>query len=327
MKLATLRTSAIDGELIVAARDLASQVSARDIAPTLQAALDDWAAMRPRLEERFARLEDGSAPGIQPFDAGAVHAPLPRAYQWCDGSVFIDHARRMGEWINKPVDPLFTEEPWMYQGASDGFLAPTDPIPAVSEDWGIDYEAEMAIITDRVPYGTPTDQGGEHIALVMICNDVSLRNLIPPELTKGFGFVQSKPASAFSPVCVTPDELGDAWRDWRVHLRLSSYVNGTLYGDPEAGVMLHGFDRLVSYAAKTRALGAGTIIGSGTVSNADPARGASCLVERRVMEAMEHGQPVTPFLAFGDEVLIEMLDADGHSIFGAIDQQVTKAGD
>ncbi len=326
VKLATLRTSAIDGELIVVSRDLASRVLATDIALTLQVALDDWASMRPRLEERFERLQDGSAPGIEPFAAQAVHAPLPRAYQWCDGSVYIEHSRRMGEWIGKTVDPRFTEEPWMYQGASDGFLAPTDPIPAASEDWGIDYEAELAIITNAVPYGTTTEGSGAHIALLMICNDVSLRNLIPAELSKGFGFVQSKPASAFSPVAVTPDELGDAWRDWRVHLRLRSYVNGILYGDPEAGAMVHGFDRLVAHAAKTRRLSAGTIIGGGTDSNAEPARGASCLVERRVMEAVEHGEPVTPFLAFGDTVLIEMLDAEGGSIFGAIEQRVEKAG-
>ncbi|MGE5147064.1 MAG: fumarylacetoacetate hydrolase family protein [Candidatus Eiseniibacteriota bacterium] len=326
MKLATLRSTKPDGELVVVSRDLTKMVRVADMAPTLQAALDDWARLRPRLEERYRRLVAGDEPRAEPFDPRRAHSPLPRAYQWCDGSVFAAHMERMAEWIQKPVDPRFYDEPFMYQGASDAFLAPTEDIPAVTEDWGVDYESEVAIITDAVPYGVPAEQAGAHIALVMICNDVSLRNLIPPELSKGFGFIQSKPASAFSPVAVTPDELGAAWRDFRVHLPLRSHVNGALFGDPDAGQMIFGFDRLVAHAAKTRPLSAGTIVGSGTVANVDVARGTSCITERRVIETLEHGSPRTPFLHFGDRVRIEMLDAGGRSIFGAIEQTVARAG-
>jgi len=214
----------------------------------------------------------------------------------------------------------------MYQGASDGFLAPQDDIPAASEDWGVDYEAEVAIITDFVPYGATAEEASKHIALVMLCNDVSLRNLIPHELSKGFGFVQSKPASAFSPVAVTPDELGLAWRDCRLHLPLRSWVNGECFGEPNAGEMVHGFDRLIAHAALTRSLGAGSIVGGGTVANHDPSRGTSCIIERRVLEQMNSGQPRTPFLRLGDRVQIEMLDAEGHTIFGRIDQKVFTRG-
>jgi fumarylacetoacetate (FAA) hydrolase len=230
----------------------------------------------------------------------------------------------MAKWINKPIDPRYYEEPAMYQGASDAFLAPTEDIPALSEDWGIDYEAEIAVITDRVPYAVKPEAAGAHIVLLMLCNDVSLRNLIPPELSRGFGFVQSKPASAFAPVAVTPDELGDAWHDWRLHGPVQSHVNGVLFGDPDAGPMVHGFDRLIAHAAKTRALGAGTIVGGGTVANDDPARGTSCITERRMLETFQHGEPRTPFLRFGDRVRIEMLGPDGTSIFGAIDQKVAR---
>ena len=324
MKLATLRTNKPDGELVVVSRDLTRMRRARDIAPTLQAALDEWARVKPLLETRYQALVQGQDPAAEPFDPARAHSPLPRAYQWCDGSVFSAHMERMAKWINKPADPRFYQEPWMYQGASDAFLAPTDPIPAVSEEWGIDYEAEVAVITEAVPYGVKEQAAGAHIALVMLANDVSLRNLIPPELSKGFGFVQSKPASAFSPVAVTPDELGSAWRDWRLHLRLRSFVNGTMFGDPDAGEMLHGFDKLISYAAKTRALAPGSIIGSGTVANSDPARGTSCITERRVVETLAHGKPTTPFLRFGDRIKLEMLDQDGHSIFGAIEQEVAR---
>jgi fumarylacetoacetate (FAA) hydrolase len=322
MKLGTLRTAKPDGALVVVSRDLKRMARVPDIAPTLQAALDDWAAARPRLEARARSLPAGS----EPFDPARCHSPLPRAYQWCDGSVYIAHTERMGRWMKRPVDPRYTEEPWMYQGASDAFLAPTEDIPAASEDWGIDYEGEIAVITDAVPYGTRPERAGAHIALVMLANDVSLRNLIPPELSKGFGFVQSKPASAFSPVAATPDELGADWRDCRLHRPLLSFINGKRYGDPDAGAMVHGFDRLIAHAAKTRALAAGSIIGSGTVASRDPARGVSCLAEQRVIEALEHGEAKTPFLKFGDKVRIEMLDADGASIFGAIEQTVARAG-
>jgi fumarylacetoacetate (FAA) hydrolase len=324
MKLATLRSGAIDGELVVVSSDLAQMVRARDIAPTLQAALDDWGYIHPLLEERYKSLVAGRVPKAEPFDPTQAHSPLPRAYQWCDGSTYAAHTERMSRWRNMEPSELYALEPFMYQGASDGFLAPTDDIPAASEEWGIDYEAEVAIITDSVPYGTSVEEAGRHIALVMLCNDVSLRNLIPHELSKGFGFVQSKPASAFSPVAVTPDELGDAWRDWRVHLPLRSWVNGTLFGEPDAGEMLHGFDRLIGHMARTRSLTAGTIVGGGTVANRDSSRGTSCIIERRVLEQLTHGQPQTQLLHYGDRVRIEMFDAAGKSIFGAIDQKVAQ---
>ncbi len=325
MKLATLRTARPDGEVVVVSRDLARMTRCTDIAPTLQAALDDWAAIRPRLAERAAALAAGKA-ASEPFDPAMCHSPLPRAYQWCDGSVYIAHTERMSRWIKKEVDPRYTSEPWMYQGASDGFLAPTEDIPAVSEEWGIDYEGEIAVITDAVPYGVAADDAGNHVALVLLANDVSLRNLMPAELSKGFGFVQTKPASAFSPVCATPDELGAAWHDSRLHLPLKSWLNGHQMGDPDAGEMVHGFDRLIAHTAKTRALSAGSIVGSGTVASRDPARGVSCLQEQRVKEALEFGEAKTPFLHFGDRVRIEMFDADGRSVFGAIDQKVVKVG-
>jgi fumarylacetoacetate (FAA) hydrolase len=325
VKLATLRSSKPDGELVLVSRDLTRMTRVRDIAPTLQAALDEWSRVRPLLETRYRNLVAGTDVAPEPFDPTAALSPLPRAFQWCDGSVYEAHMQRMAKWIGKPVEPHFHQEPWMYQGASDGFLAPTEDIPAASEDWGIDYESEIAVVTTRVPYGATPAQAGASIALVMICNDVSLRNLIPAELAKGFGFVQSKPASAFSPVAVTPDELGGAWRDFRLYGRLRSYVNGTLFGDPDPGAMVHGFDRIVAHAAKTRALSAGSIIGGGTVANDDPARGTSCITERRVLETFSGGKPITPFLRFGDRVRIEMFGEDGLSLFGAIDQKVAPA--
>jgi fumarylacetoacetate (FAA) hydrolase len=324
MKLATLKNGKPDGELVVVSRDLAKMARAADIAPTLQTALDDWAGIRPRLDERYKTLNSGGA--SEPFDPRRALSPLPRAYQWCDGSVYEAHMQRMAKWIGKPVDPRFFEEPWMYQGASDGFLAPTEDIPAATEDWGVDYEGEIAVVTTAVPYGASLAQAGASVALVMLCNDVSLRNLIPPELSKGFGFVQSKPASAFSPIAVTPDELGGSWRDCKLHGALRSFVNGVKFGDPDAGAMVHGFDRLIAHAARTRALSPGTIIGSGTVASNDPARGASCLAERRVMEILQNGKATTPFLRNGDVVRLEMLDGHGKSIFGTIEQKVAVTG-
>jgi len=325
MKLATLRTARRDGELVVVSRDLARLAPASDIAPTLQAALDEWARVRPLLQQRFDALEAGRAEGAQAFDPARLHSPLPRAYQWCDGSVYASHMERMAKWRGEGIEPHYYEAPWMYQGASDCFLAPTEDIPAASAEWGIDYESEVAVVTDAVPYGASAAVAGSRILLVMLANDVSLRNLIGPELARGFGFVQSKPASAFSPVAVTTDELGAAWRDHRLHRPLVSWVNGEKYGDPDAGEMVHGFDRLIAHTARTRALAPGSIIGSGTVSSPDEARGTSCITERRVIEALNQGAPKTPYLRFGDRVRIEMFDAGGRSIFGAIDQKVAKA--
>jgi fumarylacetoacetate (FAA) hydrolase len=323
VKLATLRSEKPDGELVVVSRDLKRMARAGDIAATMQAALDAWPRLTPQLEDRYRRLNEGG--DGEAFDIGRAHSPLPRAYQWCDGSVYEAHMLRMAKWINKPVDPLYYQEPWMYQGASDAFLAPTDPIPAGSEEWGIDYEGEIVVVTTAVPYGATPAQAGACIALLMICNDVSLRNLIGPELAKGFGFVQSKPASAFSPVAVTPNELGSAWRNFRLHARLRSQVNGEMFGDPDAGEMIHGFDRLIAHVAKTRALSAGTIVGGGTVASNDPARGTSCITERRVLEMLNTGKMTTPYLREGDRVRLEMLDHNGQSIFGAIEQTVARA--
>jgi fumarylacetoacetate (FAA) hydrolase len=324
VKLATLRTGHPDGELVVVSRDLKRMARAADIAPTLQAALDTWDAARPRLAQRYLSLNNG-AQG-EAFDPALAHSPLPRAYQWCDGSVYEAHMLRMAKWINKPVDKRYYDEPWMYQGASDSFLAPTEDIPAGSEDWGIDYEGEIAVVTTQVPYGASPARAGASIALIMLCNDVSLRNLIGPELAKGFGFVQSKPASAFAPVAVTPDEVGNGWRDFRLHRRLRSFVNGVQFGEPDASEMIHGFDRLIAHAAVTRALSAGTIVGGGTVANNDASRGTSCLTERRVIEMLKSGgEPKTPYLRYGDRVRLEILDDDASSIFGAIDQKVVPA--
>jgi fumarylacetoacetate (FAA) hydrolase len=232
----------------------------------------------------------------------------------------------MSEWRKRPLDPRWYQEPWMYQGASDGFLTPTEDIPGVDEAWGIDYEGEVAVVTDAVPYGCTPEDAGKHIVLVMLANDVSLRNLMEHELSKGFGFVQTKPASAFSPVAATPDELGPAWRDCKVHLPLHSWVNGKKLGEPDACEMAHSFARLISHGARTRELAAGNIVGSGTVASKDPARGVSCLAEQRVNEALATGSPKTPFLRFGDKVKIEMYDAAGKSVFGAIEQTVRKVG-
>ncbi len=324
MKLATLRSTRPDGELVLVSRNLERMSRVGNIAPTLQAALDEWPRVRPLLKARYRDLVAGTDAVAEPFNPDTVHSPLPRAYQWCDGSVYEAHNNRMSQWIKKPVDPRYYEEPAMYQGASDVFLAPTGDIPAGSEEWGIDFEGEVAVVTDAVPYGVKPAEAGAHIALVMLCNDVSLRNLIPAELARGFGFVQSKPSSAFSPVAVTPDELA-GWSDWRLHERLRCFVNGVLFGDADAGAMVHGFDRLIAHAAKTRALSAGSIVGGGTVANADPARGTSCITERRVVEILEHGEAHTPYLRYGDRIRIEMLDAAGHSIFGAIEQKVVPA--
>lgn len=322
MKLATLPNGLPDGALAVVSRDLSRAMRVPEIAPTLQAALDDWDDLAPRLAEAAAGLEQGAAPGAEGFDPARARAPLPRAYQWCDGSTYPGHMERMAEWRGLPIPEAFWSEPFLYQGGSDGFLGPGEDIPCVSTDFGVDFEAEVCVITDAIPLGTDATGALDRIRLVMVCNDVSQRNLIPHELEKGFGFVQSKPASAFSPVAVTPDELGGAWRDGRVHLPVRSALNGTRMGDPDAGEMQFGFHELIAYVARTRSLAPGSIIGSGTVASRDPARGVSCLTELRIMETMAHGEPRTDYLRPGDHVRIEMLDAEGRAVCGAIDQRV-----
>ncbi len=326
MKLATLRNGTRDGQLLVVSRDLVRAVPVPHIASNLQAALDDWARLLPRLEQSALDLEDGRVPGSFPFRTTEVLAPLPRSHHWVDGSAYVNHVELVRKARGADMPPGFWTDPLVYQGGSDDFLAPTADVPVPSEEFGIDLEAEVAVITDDVPMGVGAGEARAHIKLVMLVNDWSLRNLIPAELAKGFGFYQSKPATSFSPVAVTPDELGDAWDGGKVALPLVSHINGELFGRPEAGVdMTFDFPRLIEHVTRTRRLGAGAIVGSGTVSNYDRSRGSSCLAERRMLEQIEHGRATTPFLSFGDRVRIEMFDRHGMSIFGAIDQKVVPA--
>lgn len=318
MKFATLKGGR-DGRLVVVSRDLVRCLPVDGIA-TLQQALEDGAAGMPALQVASDAVNAGKGAA---FDPAACASPLPRAYQWADGSAYVTHVELVRKARGAQMPPSFWTDPLMYQGGSDSFIGPMDDIVAGDEAWGIDLEGEVAVITDDVPCGCPVEDAAQHIRLVMLCNDVSLRNLIPNELAKGFGFFQSKPASSFSPVAVTPDELGDAWRDGRVHLPLLVEVNGRPFGHPHAGTdMVFNFPQLIAHAARTRALAAGTIIGSGTVSNADHSVGSACIAEKRMLELIEQGGPKTPFLKSGDRVRIEMKDATGNSIFGAIDQHV-----
>jgi fumarylacetoacetate (FAA) hydrolase len=328
MKLASLKVPARDGTLVVVARDLSTAAPVPDAAATLQAALDDWARAQPKLDAVYGALNEGGAVGAFALDASALASPLPRAYQWLDASAYLNHIELVRKARGAEMPPGLLTDPLMYQGGSDGFLGPTDDIEAGSEGWGVDMEGEVAVITDDVPMGIGADEAAGHIRLLMLVNDISLRNLIPAEIAKGFGFLHAKPVSAFSPVAVTPDELGAAWDGARVHLPLRVDLNGEALGRVEAGDdMRFGFPELIAHAAKTRGLGAGTIIGSGTVSNRDRARGCSCLAEKRTLEIIARGEATTPFMGFGDRVRIEMLDGEGQSIFGAIDQKVVKASD
>ncbi len=334
MKLASLKNGR-DGRLVVVSRDLSTCVAVPAIAPTLQAALDSWSSTEPKLREIYEALNAGRAEGAQAFDQGQAHSPLPRAYQWADGSAYVNHVELVRKARGAEMPETFWTDPLMYQGGSDAFLAPHDPIPMGDEAWGIDFEGEVAVITGDVPMGASPAQAADAIRLVMLVNDVSLRGLIPGELAKGFGFFQSKPSSVFSPVAVTPDELGDSWQDGRVQLPLISHLNGALFGKPDAGQdMVFNFPTLIAHAAKTRPLGAGCIIGSGTVSNkqntdhgsavADGGVGYSCIAEVRMIETINSGKPSTPFMRFGDTIRIEMFDAAGKSIFGSIENEVVK---
>ena len=334
MKLASLKQGR-DGRLALVSRDLSRAVLAQ-AAETLQAALDDWAAVAAKLAEEAAALEDGRATGAFTFEESACAAPLPRAYQWADGSAYVNHVKLVRQARGAELPESFWEDPLMYQGGSDSFLGPQDPIDLADEAWGLDLEAEIAVVTDDVPSGVTAQQAAGHIKLIMLVNDVSLRNLIPGELGKGFGFFQAKPSSAFSPVALTPEELGEAWDGRRLHLPLLSRINGAVLGKPNAAEdMTFDFPTLIAHAAKTRPLTAGSIIGSGTVSNRDadggPGKpvdqgglGYACLAEVRMVEKIRTGEIATPFLTFGDRVRIEMLDADGQSLFGAIDQEVRR---
>ncbi len=324
MKLASLNQGR-DGVLLVVSRDLRHAVKVPQIAATLQAALDDWAIKRPQLQAIYQRLNDGLCEDAFVFEQADCHSPLPRAYHWADGSAYVNHVELVRKARGAEIPESFWHDPLMYQGGADSFIPPRAPIQMSDEAWGIDLEAEIAVITDDVPMGVTPAEAAGHIQLLMLVNDVSLRNLIPGELAKGFGFYQSKPSSSFSPVAITPDELGDAWRDGKVHRPLLSHINDALFGQPDAGVdMTFNFPTLLAHAAKTRPLGSGTIIGSGTVSNYDRSAGSSCLAEKRMLEVIADGEAKTPFLKFGDRVRIEMFDEAGHSLFGAIDQVVER---
>ncbi|MFO1149379.1 MAG: fumarylacetoacetate hydrolase family protein [Alsobacter sp.] len=337
MKLATLRDRTRDGMLVVVSRDLTRCIAARPIAATLQAALDDWEHVAPRLEDLARQLEMGAVPW-QRFHEHEAHAPLPRAYQWADGSAYVNHVELVRRARGAAMPESFWTNPLIYQGGSDSFHAPRDPIPLADEAFGADFEAEVAVITGDVPAGARREEAAAAIRLVMLANDVSLRELVPQELAKGFGFFQSKPSSAFSPVAVTPDELGGAWDGGKLDGPLSVTLNGRPFGRPDAGRdMVFDLPALIVHAARTRPLAAGTIIGSGTVSNKDPDGGPGrpvgegglgfcCIAEQRAVETLRHGEPRTPWLRHGDVVRIEMLDAHGHSLFGAIEQAVAPVG-
>lgn len=326
MKLATYRDGSRDGQLVVVSRDLASAHHASGIATRLQQVLDDWNFISPQLEDLYATLNDGKARHAFAFEPARCMAPLPRAFQWADGSAYINHVELVRRARNAEVPASFYEDPLMYQGGSDDFLGPCDDAPFASTDWGIDFEAEVAVITGDLEMGTDAAQALDGIRLVMLANDWSLRNLIPAELAKGFGFFQSKPATAFSPVAVTLDELGGAWQGGRLHLDLESTWNGERVGCCNAGEeMSFHFGQLIAHICKTRRVRAGSIVGSGTVSNKDWARGISCIAEKRAIETIQTGSPVTAFMQFGHGIRIEMKGPDGASVFGAIDQKVVQA--
>ncbi|MDM0067501.1 fumarylacetoacetate hydrolase family protein [Variovorax sp. J31P207] len=334
MKLATLKDGSRDGQLVVVARDLASAHYATGIASRMQQVLDDWGFMSPQLQDLYDALNAGRARHAFPFDPAQCMAPLPRAYQWADGSAYLNHVELVRKARNAEVPASFYTDPLMYQGGSDDFIGPCDPVVVASEAFGIDFEAEITVVTGDVRMGATAAQALDGIRLVMLANDVSLRNLIPAELAKGFGFFQSKPATAFSPVAVTPGELGEAWQGGRVHLPLQSTWNGRKVGMCDAGEeMTFHFGELIAHIAKTRNVRAGSIVGSGTVSNKgvekkgrmEWPKGYSCIAEKRCIETIQDGQPSTEFMKYGDTIRIEMKDADGQSVFGAIDQEVVAA--
>lgn len=325
MKLGSLKEGGRDGTLIVVSRDLQRAVRASSIAPTLQAALDDWENLAPRLNSLSADLNADRAEGVFAVDMHLFAAPMPRAYEFVDGSAYLPHVERVRRARGAEMPENFYTDPLMYQATSAGFYGPCDPLRLASEDWGIDLEAEVIVVTDDVPMGVSATAASAHIQLIGMVNDVSLRGLIPAELGKGFGFLQSKPRSALSPVLLTPDELGEFWQGDKLHLPMRTWINGQWFGEAECGIdMQFSFAQLVAHAARTRPLVAGTLIGSGTIANQDTSKGASCLAERRTVEILRDGKPSTPFLKFGDTLRIEITDTQGHSLFGAIEQSVQK---
>ncbi len=325
MKLGSLKEGGRDGTLIVVSRNLQRAVRATSIAPTLQCALEDWANAAPRLNALSQALNEDRAEGAFDLDDAVLAAPLPRAYEFLDGSAYLPHVARVRRARGAEVPESFYTDPLMYQAVSAGFSGPRDPLLVASEDYGVDLEAEVVIVTDDVPMGVSAADAARHIQLIGLVNDVSLRGLIPGELAKGFGFLQSKPRSALSPVFVTPDELGAAWQQCKLLLPMRTWINGKWFGAAECGVdMQFSFADLLAHAARTRPLSAGTLVGSGTIANEDTARGASCLAEQRTVETLRDGKPSTPFLKFGDSVRIDITDAADKSIFGAIEQVVTQ---
>ncbi|OVE81919.1 2-keto-4-pentenoate hydratase [bacterium K02(2017)] len=326
MKLGTLNNNTRDGELVIVSKDLVKAIKASSVATTLQKALDNWEIAEPKLNEIYQNLNNNpNTEGSFNINFDNFHSPLPRAYAWADGSAYVNHVELVRKARGATMPEQFWTDPLMYQGGSDTFLRPTQDIPLVDFEWGLDFEAEIAVITDDTPMHINPETASQHIKLFMLVNDVSLRNLIPSELSKGFGFFQSKPSSAFSPIAITPDEFGTHLKDNKVHLPLESWLNNKKFGAPNAGVdMTFDFSELVAHAAKSRPLSAGTIIGSGTVSNLDRSKGSSCLAEKRMLEKIATGEIETPFMNIGDQIKIEMFDENGKSIFGKIDQKVVK---
>ncbi|MCG8337259.1 MAG: fumarylacetoacetate hydrolase family protein [Proteobacteria bacterium] len=323
MKLATLKDGSRDGTLIVVKKDLSKACKVPGIATTMQDALDRWQGVENDLTDVYKQLNQSATAEAFDLDTKQLMAPLPRSYHWVDGSAYVTHVELVRKARGAELPEDFWTDPLMYQGVSDQFLGANDPVLVEDESWGIDFEAEIGVITDDVPMGIKEEKAGRHIKLLVLLNDVSLRNLIPEELKKGFGFLQSKPTTTFSPVAVTPDELGQDWQEYKVNLPLYSYLNGSLFGKPNAGVdMTFSFARLVEHAAKSRKLTAGSIVGSGTISNQDRSKGSSCIAERRMLEIIEQGEPRTSFLQFGDKVKIEMLNANDENVFGSIEQEI-----
>ena len=323
MKLGSLKSSSLDGDLVVVSQDLKTWISARDISPSMRLALENWSQVKDPLEALSRDLNEGKVKGSKVKESEFL-SPLPRSFQWIDGSTFIQHIKLVRKSRNAALPETLYTEPLVYQGSGDSFLAPREDIPFLDESFGLDFEAEVAVITDDVPQGVSEKKALDHIVLILLCNDVSLRGLAPGELKKGFGFLQSKPSSSFSPFAVTPDELGKAWKEGRVHLPLQVNFNGESFGTASAGEMHFHFGQVISHCAKTRKLTAGTLIGSGTVSNEDKARGSSCLVEKRTIEKIEEGEPRQSFMKPDDKVEIKMEDEEGKNIFGTILQKVSK---
>jgi fumarylacetoacetate (FAA) hydrolase len=322
MILGSLKSKSRDGEFVVISSDRRRAARAVSVAPSLREAIETWAVSRPKLEALARELEAGRVTDTLEVDETQFHSPLPRAFQWADGSAFLHHVKLVRLARKAPLPETLETVPLMYQGGSDDFLAPREAIPQVDFSHGTDFEGEVAVVVDDVPMGVSAEDALKHVVLVMIVNDVSLRGLIPAELAQGFGFVQSKPSSAFAPFALTPDELGAAWKNGRLHLPLLVHYNGKSFGSADAGRMFFHFGELIAHLARTRRLGAGTIIGSGTVSNEEPDRGSSCLAEKRMIETIESGAPVTPFMKAGDTIRIEMKDAAGVNLFGVIEQRV-----